>query len=60
MTKTLECPGKNTFNWVELSDIKSKSYLQSEYIDKAARLLDQRCVNHGVVFIKVTAVLDCY
>jgi len=47
--------GKNTFNWVELSDIKSKSYLQSEYIDKAARLMDQRCVNHGVVFIKDTA-----
>jgi len=48
--------GKNTFNWMELSDIKSKSYLQSEYIDKAAKLLDSRCVNHGVVFVKDSCV----
>ncbi|XP_059164449.1 uncharacterized protein LOC131947295 isoform X1 [Physella acuta] len=50
--------GKNTFNWMELSDIKSKSYLQSEYIDKAARLLDSKCVNHGVVFVKDSVVDD--
>ena len=46
------CAGKLTFNWLELHNVRSKSYLQQEFVDKTASLLDEAGVNHGLIFVQ--------
>lgn len=41
-----------TFNWVEMHNIRSHSFLQQEYVDKAAEMLDDEQVNHGLIFLQ--------
>ncbi|KAK7115219.1 uncharacterized protein [Littorina saxatilis] len=45
-------PGKMTFNWMELHNVRSRAFLQQEYVDKAAEALDDDQVNHGVIFVQ--------
>ena len=42
-----------TFNWVEMHNVRSHSFLQQEYVNKAADMMDDAQVNHGVCFIQV-------
>ncbi|PVD20467.1 hypothetical protein C0Q70_18623 [Pomacea canaliculata] len=45
-------PGNLTFNWEEMHNVRSNSFLQKEYIDKVASLYDAKGVNHGVIFVQ--------
>nr|KAG5708019.1 hypothetical protein BaRGS_025157 [Batillaria attramentaria] len=45
-------PGKLTFNWEEFHNVRSNTYLQQEYVDKAAEMYDQNSINHGVIFVQ--------
>lgn len=45
-------PGKLTFNWEELHNVRSNSFLQKEYVDRVAGLYDQQSINHGVIFVQ--------
>ncbi|KAL8590607.1 hypothetical protein ACOMHN_011043 [Nucella lapillus] len=43
---------KLTFNWMELYNVQSNSFLQTEFVNKVCPLLDDQQVNHGLVFLQ--------
>ncbi|XP_076470383.1 uncharacterized protein LOC143300530 [Babylonia areolata] len=51
--------GRVTFNWMEMYNVKSNAFLQHEFVNKVAPLLDDQQVNHGLVFLHDPSELYC-